>query len=233
MTQSANNPRPLGRDASATRGRLLEAAEALFSDRGYHAVSMRDIARRARVNLAAANYHFGTKENLFVEALSQRIRPINARRLAALDALAAGSRPPALAEVLDAFARAIIDESLGCPETGRRLNRLLSRAFAESDEIAEHIFRQELLHVALRFIQAIRRARPELSAEQAGLGLALYAGCVIHMLRWAVSPPFKDLAPAHATLSTDGAMRALVAFGAAGFAQFASDAPPRRKAPKP
>lgn len=228
MKQTDEQPQRLSRGAHATRDRLLEAAEALFSERGYHAVSMRHIAERAHVNLAAANYHFGSKERLFVEALSRRIRPINARRLSDLDALVSGGRPPSLPSILDAFARAIIEESLSCPETGRRLNRLLSRAFAESDEIAQHIFRQELLHVAKRFIHAIRLAQPSLSENQAGLGLALYAGCVIHLLRWCVSPPLKDLIPDGPPLTVDDAMRALVAFGSAGFAEIV----PARTAPR-
>lgn len=212
------------RDADATRTRLLDAAEALFADRGYHAVSMRDIAKRACVNLAAAGYHYGSKENLFVEALSRRIRPLNERRLAALSALEARKKSPTLAEIFDAFARVMIEEAVLSPETGRRLNRLLSRAFAESDEIAQHIFRQELLQVALRFIQAIRRISPGLSEADAGLGLALYAGCVIHMLRWVNRPPFPDLVDPHAKHDVDTLMTTLVAFGAAGFQKLADQA---------
>ncbi len=220
MNETRNRRAP--RDSEATRERLLDAAEALFADRGYHAVSMRDIAGRAKVNLAAAGYHFGSKENLFVEALSRRIRPLNARRLADLSALESRKRPPTLSAILNAFARVMLEEALSNPETGRRLNRLLSRAFAESDEIAQHIFRQELLHVALRFIEAIRRACPALSAEQAGLGLALYAGCVIHMLRWTVNPPFPELKIAEVHPDIDAIMATLVSFGAAGFQKLAS-----------
>lgn len=212
------------RDADATRNRLLDAAEELFADRGYHAVSMRDIARSARVNLAAAGYHYGSKENLFVEAISRRIRPLNERRLATLSALEARIKPPSLAEIFDAFARAMIEEAVSNPETGRRLNRLLSRAFAESDEIAQHVFRQELLHVALRFIQAVRRVSPGLSEEQAGLGIDLFAGCMIHMLRWVSSPPFPDLVRVQAHPDVDTLMETLVAFGSAGFKQLASRA---------
>jgi len=212
------------RDADATRKRLLDAAEALFADFGYHAVSMRDIARRAHVNLAAAGYHFGNKENLFVEALSRRIRPINERRLAALSALEARKRPPSLAEIFDVFARAMIEEAVGNPETGRRLNRLLSRAFAESDEIAQHVFKQELLHVAMRFIQAVRRVSPGLTEEQAGLGIALYAGCVVHMLRWISSPPIPNLVSSNQQPDVKELMATLVSFGAAGFQKMAKQA---------
>ena len=205
------------RNAEATRERLLSAAEALFADKGYHAVSMRDIARHAKVNLAAAGYHFGSKEKLFVEALVRRVRPLNERRLATLTALENRKRAPALPEVLDAFARALIEEALSDPETGRRLNRLLSRAFAESDEIARMIFHEELLHVALRFVHAIRQACPKLTADQAGLGLALYAGCMIHMLHWSVNPPFPELKGSNADRDLETLMKTLVNFGAAGF----------------
>ena len=205
------------RNADATRKRLLNAAEALFADKGYHAVSMRDIARHAKVNLAAAGYHFGSKEKLFVEALIRRVRPLNERRLATLTALENRKRVPALPEVLDAFARALIEEALCDPETSRRLNRLLSRAFAESDEISRMIFHEESLNVALRFVHAIRRACPKLTGDQAGLGLALYAGCMIHMLHWTVNTPFPELQGANADRNLETLMKTLVNFGTAGF----------------
>lgn len=56
-------------EESDARTRLLEAAERLFADRGLEATSVRDLAREARVNVAAVNYYFGSKENLYLEAL--------------------------------------------------------------------------------------------------------------------------------------------------------------------
>jgi AcrR family transcriptional regulator len=47
-------------DANAdTRARILQAAEMLFAEHGFDAVSMRDITTLAKVNLASVNYHFG------------------------------------------------------------------------------------------------------------------------------------------------------------------------------
>jgi AcrR family transcriptional regulator len=204
------------RSASSTRERLLDAAEALFADNGYNAVSMRDIARHARVNLAAAGYHFGSKESLFTESLMRQMRPLNERRMAKLAELEAEKRPPAIAEVLDTFARVMIEQAVNDQESGRRLHRALSRIFAESDKIAHAIFRKEMLPAAMRFLAAIRRACPELSASKAGMGLALYAGCVIHTLRWAVSPPVPELR-GDLKVDVDTLMTSLVAFGSAGF----------------
>lgn len=52
-----------------TRTRLLEAASAVFADRGYHEATVREICHRAKVNLALVNYHFGDKLELYTEVL--------------------------------------------------------------------------------------------------------------------------------------------------------------------
>jgi TetR/AcrR family transcriptional regulator, regulator of cefoperazone and chloramphenicol sensitivity len=52
-----------------TKGRLIAAASALFAERGFHGTKVRDIATRAGVNLAAGNYHYGSKKTLYVEVL--------------------------------------------------------------------------------------------------------------------------------------------------------------------
>ncbi|WP_323135395.1 helix-turn-helix domain-containing protein, partial [Dyella silvatica] len=64
-----------------TRARLLEAAESLFIERGYEAMSLRQITSRADANLAAVNYHFGSKEFLMQELLSKRLDRLNQERL--------------------------------------------------------------------------------------------------------------------------------------------------------
>lgn len=202
--------------SAATRARLLDAAACLFAEKGFHAVPVRDVTRRARANLASVGYHFGSKEQLFVDALCREVRPLNERRLAALAALEAGGRRPPLRAVLGAFARPLVEEAMSDPVRGTRLHRMLSRAFAESDEIARRVFRQEMLPVALRFLAAIRRAQPKLPADKAGMGLALYAGCMVHALRWAVQPPLPELRRAGPPRLAD-LMGDLADFGEAGF----------------
>jgi len=210
------------RNSDATRERLLAAAEHLFADNGYNAVSMRDIAKHARVNLAAASYHFGSKDKLFTESLMRQMRPLNERRLAALTELERRARPPTLAEVPDTFARTMIEQALNDQPAGRRLHRSLSRIFAESDEIAHAVFRKEMLPAAMRFLSSIRRACPDLTVPLAGMGLALYAGCLIHTLRWAVNPPFPELQEGIKP-DVETLMTSLVAFGTAGFKRLADD----------
>jgi AcrR family transcriptional regulator len=59
-----------------TRGRLIAAASELFAERGFHATTMRAIARRARVNLASGHYHYGSKKDLYVEVLRAQFAEI-------------------------------------------------------------------------------------------------------------------------------------------------------------
>jgi AcrR family transcriptional regulator len=60
-----------GRDEQDTKERLLAVAGPMFADRGYEAVSTRDLARKAEVNLSAITYHFGGKRGLYEAAIER------------------------------------------------------------------------------------------------------------------------------------------------------------------
>ena len=104
---------------SGTRKRLIAAASELFAERGFHATTARDIARRAGVNLAAGHYHYGSKKDLYLEVLQAQFAQIwttLARR--------GGSRPAAeidrlgrreLAALLHTRLRVMLDMLIGPP----------------------------------------------------------------------------------------------------------------------
>src|SRR5512134_3507154 len=81
-----------------TRTRILDAAEELFMLHGFEGTSMRHLTSRAGVNLAAVNYHFGSKHALIEAVFRRRLDPMNAARIAELDRLeksaAAGAPAP-------------------------------------------------------------------------------------------------------------------------------------------
>ena len=95
-----------------TKIRILDTAEKLFAAKGFHNTSLRDITRDAGVNLAAVNYHFGSKDSLFEEVFKRHFLPVNRVRLDSLEKIrdyAARDRSrPAAREVLHAFIAPVI-----------------------------------------------------------------------------------------------------------------------------
>jgi len=106
--------------ARETRDRLLDVAEELFAAKGYAGTSVRDITARAGSNLAAVNYHFGSKHNLYREALLRRLGRIRRQRLVALEAASLRNHTEAgLAPVLTAFAETFLVTAREAPPEQR------------------------------------------------------------------------------------------------------------------
>jgi AcrR family transcriptional regulator len=59
----------MDKETAETRRRLLETAAKVFAEHGFAAATIRMIAGRARVNVAAVNYHYGSKDGLYREVL--------------------------------------------------------------------------------------------------------------------------------------------------------------------
>jgi AcrR family transcriptional regulator len=169
---------------SETKRALLDAAEALFADRGFAATSMRDISVRAGVNLAAANYHFGGKHGLMRAVLERRVTPLNRCRLEGLAALeaAAGRRRVPLAGILEAFVGPALQMAEQFPDGGEAFVRLMGRTFIEPDAELHAFFMALFEEVAARFIPAIQRAVPHLPAADLYWRLHFMIGCMAHTL---------------------------------------------------
>src|SRR3954471_17969486 len=90
---------------SDTKTRILDAAEQLFTEQGFEATSLRSLTTAAGVNLAAVNYHFGTKEELFQAVLTRRLDPMNQERIELLERVErqAGGKPATVEKVIFAM----------------------------------------------------------------------------------------------------------------------------------
>jgi len=95
-----------------TPERILDHAERLFALKGFEAVSIREITGAAGSNLAAVNYHFGSKMNLYMEVFRDRWISRTRRIRENFDRLLADKPEPAISTVIDAMARSFLDGPL-------------------------------------------------------------------------------------------------------------------------
>lgn len=158
----ASNVSGAPRQDPTTRDSLLDAAEDLFAQQGFDAVSVRAITKLARANLAAVSYYFGSKEGLLLACHGRHIRPMNEERMRRLRELQSGATPPTIEEILDAFLRPVVKvlESLG--KRGRHVLRLAARFAFGGESVAEPIFEREFLPVLRAFGDALAASAPGL-----------------------------------------------------------------------
>jgi AcrR family transcriptional regulator len=170
--------------ATDTKQALLDAAERLFAERGFAATSMRDIAARAKANLAAANYHFGGKRGLMEAVLERRVTPLNRSRLEALDGVEAarGRSRVALEALLEAFIGPALRMAEHIPGGGAAFVQLMGRTFIEPDERLQSYFMGLFKEVANRFIPAFQQAVPELPATDLFWRMHFMIGCLAHTM---------------------------------------------------
>ena len=146
---------------SDTRQRILDTAERLFAERGFAETSLRTLTREAGVNLAAVHYHFGSKEQLFVELLSRIVAPVNAERLARFDAIEAADGEPDLDALIRAFLEPAMALTAGEDARAETMRQLIGRMQAQRSSMHEeviHLFRE----VIDRFLALLARALPHL-----------------------------------------------------------------------
>jgi AcrR family transcriptional regulator len=154
-----------------TRSAILSAAERLYADRGFGDVTLRDIVAAADVNLAAVNYHFGSKDELIAELFVTRSLATNRERLNELKAAeeAGGGRAD-----IDAILRALVGPTLrGCLGPDRERStaaRFMIRASIESVPPIRRIKNREIDHLR-KFSAAMRRSLPDRSEVDLYWGL--------------------------------------------------------------
>jgi AcrR family transcriptional regulator len=197
-----------------TRSHILDVAEELFSERGFDRVSIRDITRTARVNLAAVNYHFGSKEDLIAAVFERRIVPVNNARLAALDAVQrAAKKNPKLEDILEAFIRPTVEFAFGTPKGGKAFSKLFGRSLSEPSPEIESLLKRQFEPLVIRLDAALMKALPRLSRSEIFWRMKFTFGALHH---WHLTRD--NFLPAWLEESDlDGQIRKLIAFAAAGF----------------
>lgn len=208
--------------ARDTKERILDAAESLFARQGFAAASLRQITADAGVNLAAVNYHFQSKEALFMAVIKRKIEPINARRLVLLDGLESQLPEvvPSLEQVTRAFFRPVFEARLLGVELGD-FPRLLGRVYTEPGDWVARVFGDAFGQVLERFSRAYRRALPGLTPKDLAWGAHFMIGSMAHYLAAGEILKFMSRGQVDAA-DTEEAYERLVSFAAAGLQVMAS-----------
>jgi AcrR family transcriptional regulator len=151
-----------------TRLRILDAAEVLFTEYGFEATTLRRITGAAEVNLAAVNYHFGSKEALIREVFRRRLTWLNQQRLKELDRLEveAGGAPVKPSRILEVFFGAALKMAADTEGGGRTFMRLLGRTYTKPSEFVRGFLAEEYAAVITRFKAALIKALPGVPAEE-------------------------------------------------------------------
>ncbi|MCO5129702.1 MAG: TetR family transcriptional regulator [Xanthobacteraceae bacterium] len=154
-----------------TRAAILNAAEQLYAERGFSDVTLRDIVAAANVNLAAVNYHFGSKDELIAELFVTRSIATNRERLKELKAAEDEGRGRA---PIEAVLRSLVGPTLrGClgPDRERATAaRFMIRASIEAVPPIRKIRNREISHLR-RFAAAMGRSLPDVAEVDIYWGL--------------------------------------------------------------
>lgn len=153
--------------APSTRDRILLTAERLFAEAGIGATSLRTITAAAGVNLAAVNYHFGSKDALVEAVYRRHLEPLNAARLRNLEQLeeAAGGKALGVETIVRAFVEPLVEQAR-TGDSGQVLTRLLAQSLHEAAGYVERFYARENDAVLQRYREAMQRAIPSLSPDE-------------------------------------------------------------------
>ena len=165
--------------AESTKEAILDAAEEYFAELGFEKTSLRKITQGAGANLAAVNYHFGSKSELFAAVLERQFNPINKARKEGLEnylsSLKTGEKPDPK-KLLDLFVRAPVLHFHSFGEKGSTLCKILGRSLFEPNEVVQKAKEKTFREVFQGFHRAFQMAFPDQSPQHVSWKMSLVIG---------------------------------------------------------
>jgi AcrR family transcriptional regulator len=175
---------PVDTTSQDTKSRILDVAEHLFMEHGFEATSLRQLTSSAGVNLAAVNYHFGTKEELFQSVLTRRLDAMNQERIALLAKLEreAGDRPIPCEKILSAMLIPALRLARDQRRGGKNFLRLLGRAYADPAPFIRSFLSAQYAEMIDCFKEAFLKALPHLTRQELTWRLHFVMGALSYTL---------------------------------------------------
>jgi len=161
--------------SNETRQRLLEAAAEVFADGGYRRATIANICRRAGANIAAVNYHFGGKQELYAAVFEYAQRRASTEDTAAVDEAA----PPE--DRLRAHVATFVGRLLD-PRRPAWIARLLAHELIEPTQVLDRLVRNRMRANHQLIASAIRELLgPDATPETVRLcTLSVVSQCVFY-----------------------------------------------------
>lgn len=223
MSHSTETPVASGDREAGTRERLLDAAEKLFSERGFSSTSVRDITNEAGCNVASVNYYFGSKEELYAALFRDRMKKQRELRLSGLARgfEEAGPRPT-IEQVLSVFVNAFM-APLVDPQHGERLLLLFAREMIDR-QLSVSIFLEEMVNpTAEVMVDALRRAVPNIDPRVARLSMNSVVSQIVQAVH--MDRLFSAASPEQATFFSPSRMAEhIIKFSAGGIRAYIDEA---------
>jgi AcrR family transcriptional regulator len=174
--------RPGPRRGASTRLSILDAAEQSFAQNGFDGVSLRTITERAGVDLALANYHFGSKENLLHEVIARRARIVHDERVQTLELARqqAGTQSPSIEAIVSAFLAPMLRHLADGDAGWRYYASLVSQldVLPKFTALASAVLDPTALH----FINALRLAMPKAPEASVYWGYMFLLGTMVQVI---------------------------------------------------
>ena len=149
---------------AGTVARILDTAEILFAEKGFAETSLRAITSKAGVNLAAVNYHFGSKESLIQAVFERFLDPFCELLEARLKA--AGDTALTLEQLLGEVSRTAFAANQGDARKVAIFFRLSGLAYTQAQGHMRRFLRERYGHLFAHFLRSLTEATPQLTPEQ-------------------------------------------------------------------
>ncbi len=156
------------KSAHTTRERILRAAERIYAASGFHGMSLRDVTLLAGVNLAAVNYHFGSKDKLILALADRRLTPLNSERLERLRRLREkhGRQPIPVADLVAALVEPVFKALRQGRNNRAIMVRLVAQMMIDDPKRFAQIQRTFYKDVLDCYHQELQRSLPGLTSHQ-------------------------------------------------------------------
>ncbi len=199
-----------------TKNKILDAAEKLFADKGFNGTSLREITSQAEVNLAAVNYHFGSKKELIKAVMSRYMNELSPRLESALITICNEEKQPTLVEVFSAFVEPLLALNQFKENGTSNFLQLLGRGYTDSQGFLRWFLTTRYPVVIDSFITAVHKAYPELSTEEMFWRLHFTMGTIVFTM--SSSDALMDIAKNDFNKNIDiaGVIKQVIPYVAAG-----------------